>query len=374
MFLKFVRLIVYSLKGNYSYAFGQFGYTRYLRRKRLHIRHANKIKHNKNAVVFDLKYAKDRYAFNIINTYKLADFDIYLKPKYKFYSTSQGLYFEDIFSFLDIGFFKNAQQLQGYENVHYVYDYPQPEGLGHAACKSIEITDTDAIKQQSLKFPFGFHPNTYKRFNIKSKEKLNNVLFANEENNQNAYKIVFAGSTNGEDYNNIKDNFIELIDRNTIFNEIRAHFNSMISVDYRKKENKSILISDSLNAIRINEIDLFKIFKNSDFFIAPPGFEMPFCHNLYEAMSCGLIPIIQYSDYLYPNLENDINCLTFASVSELQECINKCLHMESSQIKKMKANVLKYYKNHMLPSAFVNKIENQEEKTTTIFYVSGITN
>lgn len=370
MVKKIFRLFYYSIKGNYSYAFSQFEYTTYLRRKILHKRFANNTEKNSNAVVFDLQNAKDRYAFNIINTFKLANFDIYLKPNYKLYVGSKGLYFEDIFTFLNVGLFENQNQLKNYTKVCYISDYDN-DGLPGMEYTSIRVDCRGAIEAQTLKFPFGFHPSTYKRFDIKTKEQLEEVLFTDEDNDQNAYRIMFAGSTHSEDYNKIKIKFPELVDRNSVFDMINTVFKKELTHDFSDVNPKPILISNSLDNIVINEIELFQIMKKSDFFIAPPGFEMPFCHNLYEAMSCGAIPIIQYGNNLFPNLEDQVNCLSFENLNQLEECIAQALTMEASEISRMKANVLDYYKNYMMPSTFVHSVMNTRKTADTVFYVAG---
>lgn len=370
MVKKIFRLFYYSIKGNYSYAFSQFEYTTYLRRKILHKRFADNEKKSVNAVVFDLQNTKDRYAFNMINTFKLANFDIYLKPNYKLYVGSKGLYFEDIFTFLNVGVFDNQNQLKNYKKVCYISDYDN-DGLPGIEHTFIKVDCKGAIQAQALKFPFGFHPNTYKCFDIKTKERLDEVLFTDVDNDENAYRIVFAGSTNSEDYNEIKVKFPELIDRNSVFNTINKKFKEQITNDYKDSNPRPILISDSLMGARINEVELFKIMKNSSFFIAPPGFEMPFCHNLYEAMSCATIPIIQYDKYLFPNLEDQVNCLSFENLNQLENCIEHALTMEASEISRMKSNVLNYYKNYMMPSSFVNSVMNTKKTANSVFYVAG---
>ncbi|WP_282780625.1 glycosyltransferase [Phaeodactylibacter xiamenensis] len=369
-FIKVARLVIYSLKGNFEYAFGQFEYTNFIRRKSLHWYYSrNEIKSN-NVAVFDLKHAKDRYAFNLINTYKLADYDVFLKPNYHFYVNSEGLYFEDIFSFLNVGYFRGSFKSGQYKLIHYVYDHNDiklkviPNNV-----KLIKVTSENAIGTQALKFPFGFHPNTYKRFNITTNSQLKEVLYRGS--NEHGYKIVFAGSTKGNDYDKIKSNFPELMTRNEVFEEIHKSYNKEISTNYKLRDGRPILISDSLKGERISEDKLFEIFKNSDFFIAPPGFEMPFCHNLFEATSCGLVPIIQYSNYLYPNLQHEVNCLIFKNTTSLKQCINQALNMELESIKKMKKNILHYHRSYLSPSSFVNRIENEKHKDKVVYYISS---
>lgn len=368
--LKIGRFVIYSVKGNYTYAFEQFDYTTNLRRKVLHICNAKNIKQNDSAAVFDLKHAKDRYAFNLINTYKLADYDIYLYPNYEFYTNSKGLYFEDIFTFLKVGYIRSESQLKKYKRLHYVHDHVSKKEFKLNAVY-VKVNDKNAIALQGLKFPFGFHPNTYKRLSIKTSKQLEKALVNSLKKETNNIKIFFAGATSGDDYYQIKNYFPHIIDRNTIFNLIRSNFNDKIKSIQEINDNaKSIFIHDSLSNTKIDEDELFKLMKRSDFFIAPPGFKMPFCHNLYEAMSCGMIPIIQYSNFLYPQLEDSVNCLMFDSVKDLERCIHIALNMPTEVIAQMKDNVSQYFNINMLPINFIYKIETEKIKLNSIHYIS----
>jgi glycosyltransferase involved in cell wall biosynthesis len=353
MMLKLIRLIVYSIKGNYPYAFEQFDYTNYLRRKTLHKRNANRAKTCGNAAVFDLQYAKDRYAFNLINTYKLAGYDIYLRPNFAFYIGSSGLYFDEVFTFLNVGYFKSEKQLDGYKNVHFIHDYEENGTLDLEGFKSIKITSEGAIRAKSLKFPFGFHPNTYIEANLITSTELDIYLKSNQPDKIGC-RVFFAGCTFHPMYEKLKFSFPEFINRNDIFNFIQIKFPNFIG-DNSKYGSKEILINNShLN--KLNTQQLFSILKSSDFFIAPPGFEMPFCHNLFEALSCGVIPILQYNDILFPALSNETDCLSFTNLEELHSCIAKALSMEDKEISVMKENVLKYYNQYVNPLNFIKLI------------------
>lgn len=94
------------------------------------------------------------------------------------------------------------------------------------------------------------------------------------------------------------------------------------------------------------------LLSRSDFFLAPPGVLMPHCHNIIEAMAVGAIPITNYGAYLSPPLEPDVNCIAFQTSDELTAQLRRVLSMPDAEIRRMRANVLRYYESHLDPAAF----------------------
>ncbi|MCI9843899.1 glycosyltransferase [Flavobacterium pectinovorum] len=82
---------------------------------------------------------------------------------------------------------------------------------------------------------------------------------------------------------------------------------------------------------------------SADFIFCAPGMTMPMCHNVLEAMSVGVIPILNYPHWLNPSLENDLNCLVYRDLSEIAEIINKALSLSDDKKNEMAKNVMKYY-------------------------------
>jgi hypothetical protein len=82
---------------------------------------------------------------------------------------------------------------------------------------------------------------------------------------------------------------------------------------------------------------------DSDFCLCPPGWAMPHCHNIIEAMSVGSIPVTNYHAYMTPPLRHGINCLTFDSIDDLARIVDSLPHFTAAEIEKMRHNVVNYY-------------------------------
>ncbi|KAF2333104.1 glycosyltransferase family protein [Flavobacterium daemonense] len=83
---------------------------------------------------------------------------------------------------------------------------------------------------------------------------------------------------------------------------------------------------------------------SADFIFCAPGMTMPMCHNVLEAMSVGVIPILNYQNWLNPSLEDGINCLVFRDEKDIESVIDKALAFSDLQKNEMAKNVIEYYK------------------------------
>ena len=65
------------------------------------------------------------------------------------------------------------------------------------------------------------------------------------------------------------------------------------------------------------------ILYDTEYFICLPGVHMPLCHNLYESMSCGCIPLVHvnYAKWLGPELQSLLKPVTYNDDGELLEWI-----------------------------------------------------
>jgi hypothetical protein len=102
------------------------------------------------------------------------------------------------------------------------------------------------------------------------------------------------------------------------------------------------------------------------FFIAPPGFRMPLCHNLIEAMSVGTVPILSYGNWLHPPLCDGIDSLRFETLDELQTVVEQALAMSEDDIRMLRSGVSAYYEDHLSVDSFAQKLCPQLERSPTI--------
>ncbi|MGB5340368.1 MAG: hypothetical protein WBO06_14885, partial [Gammaproteobacteria bacterium] len=108
----------------------------------------------------------------------------------------------------------------------------------------------------------------------------------------------------------------------------------------------------------------------SDFFLCPPGYVMPMCHNVIEAMSVGTIPIINYPEWLNPSLTDMVNCVAFNDKVDLIRKITQLLNLKQEKINKMKTRVIEFYENNLDPAGFVNKLEMNTENEITLLMIT----
>lgn len=103
--------------------------------------------------------------------------------------------------------------------------------------------------------------------------------------------------------------------------------------------------------------DLAQVLQTTNFFLCPPGVVMPHCHNIVEAMSFGVIPLLEYAHEMVPKLEHLKNCITFSGKEDCVAKIKLVLDMPEQDIKHMRREVMNYYVNYLSVNSVVNSIE-----------------
>jgi hypothetical protein len=129
------------------------------------------------------------------------------------------------------------------------------------------------------------------------------------------------------------------------------------------------LIMDQ-NQPRIDETHWLQTLATSDFFLCPPGFVMPMCHNTVEAMAVGAIPIINYPEWFDPHLEHLKNCIAFEDKDDLLRSLNEVLQMDGEEISRMRRQVIDYYDDHLAPEAFVRRIESSARGKVIVLMIT----
>lgn len=204
--------------------------------------------------------------------------------------------------------------------------------------------------------------STYKEDGIVYPFPINPVLIKNKIPITKGSKcknnfIFFAGNFKTYTSNELLDKF-SIIPRKDIIEKLHE-----ISLD-----NHSIKIID----VKVEPIPIEKWYhelSRATFFVCPPGNYMPFCHHLKEAMSLGVIPIIEYSDLLFPHLEHNVNCINYNSIKDFEIKIQSILSMDDQKINWMSENCLDYYQNYMSDDSFIDKVVTT--KKNKIYFNAG---
>jgi hypothetical protein len=129
------------------------------------------------------------------------------------------------------------------------------------------------------------------------------------------------------------------------------------------------LIMDQ-NESRIDETHWLNTLATSDFFLCPPGYVMPMCHNTVEAMAVGAIPIINYPEWFDPHLEHLQNCIVFDDKADLLAKLNAVLEMGAEQIARMRQRAIDYFDEHLAPESFVRKLESTERQKVVVLMIT----
>lgn len=104
----------------------------------------------------------------------------------------------------------------------------------------------------------------------------------------------------------------------------------------------------------------------SDFFLAPPGWVMPHCHNIVEAMAVGTIPITNYGGYMTPPLEDGVTCLAFDTPEGAVAAIRRALSMPAAEIAAMRAAVVRYHDEELSSRAFRRRLDANPAAVVTV--------
>jgi hypothetical protein len=100
----------------------------------------------------------------------------------------------------------------------------------------------------------------------------------------------------------------------------------------------------------------------ASFFLCLPGSHMLMCHNAIEAMACGCIPILAYSNWFQPHLTDGQNALTYGDLESMIRAIRRALSMEPAEVAIMHHAVCDYYRDHLEPRKVAAMARKQVER------------
>ena len=219
----------------------------------------------------------------------------------------------------------------------------------------------------SFHFPFMMHPDAYITGSYKTVREI-------AQNTEKKCRVLFAGNINKEAYSSprINSNF-SILNRHEIIAHISETMELYKDFDYIESLEK-YLKSSYQNQLMFSTFDWsangarknmhrktpfnqwFQLLATSDFWLSCPGVAMPHCHNIIEAMSVGVIPILEYEPLLFPKLEHAKNCVFFHGKADLIQKLKMVMTMDKSEIEVMKKNVLDYYEKHIDIHQVVKKL------------------
>ncbi|MBL4898720.1 MAG: hypothetical protein JKX76_03615 [Colwellia sp.] len=306
-------------------------------------------------VGFDIESNKfTRHLYNYISFFILSGYTVYIKKRSSFIGNL------------------TDYSLDLLETSNLLFVDRLPEGISLKFCSSekegfILLNDNFLSSRKdedhSLTYPFSMHPMIYKDEYYKEIEEL--------RLSEKSIRLFFAGAIHPDYEHENFNKLFKIMDRVTLFQAFVEHYSSKelfvieTRADLNQLEKGDYL--DKLVMIKSGHTHLvywdkwLALMAKSNFFISMPGVKIPLCHNLIEAMSVGVIPVLQYHNFLATPLENNVNCITFDSKEELNDKIDQIRRMDSSEIKRLRDGVIAYYDHYLKPERFIGAIEEKAE-------------
>lgn len=174
--------------------------------------------------------------------------------------------------------------------------------------------------------------------------------------------ILISGNFEEKIYNSslINDNF-NMLNRWEIYSELLKHpsllqitGNELVKdMNSQRFADKFVLMKWQNGAIPSEKWRHF--LSASKFLFCAPGMTMPLCHNVIEAMSVGVIPIINYQDWLNPSLRDNVDCLVYRDREDIQTIIDRALSLTDQEVISLRENVSAYYKKYYSHFDFESK-------------------
>ena len=124
--------------------------------------------------------------------------------------------------------------------------------------------------------------------------------------------------------------------------------------------------SDTIEKHVLAGRDYLAFLGSCSFFLAPPGYRMPLCHNLVEGMSVGAVPIVGYAEWLPVPLRDGVDCLAFRTVAELEHVLERALALDEAAIGRLRAGVAADYAEHLSIASFARRLRPALDEGRTI--------
>lgn len=236
---------------------------------------------------------------------------------------------------------------------------------------SLDISSPKPEQGNWFMMPYPMHPLMYTLGQNAQLEQLRNEA--------KTIRILFAGNVDRKAYEGFKINYMKArfhkLSRPEIIETVLSSLGSQVMLVQSEERMQRVLsgeaidkcvIVDSLRA-PVKPANWLRFLAKTEFFLCPPGVSMPVCHNVIEAMAVGSIPILNYAEWFHPPLEDGKDCIQFDGSKDLLGKLRLVLGFAPSRIERMRANVIRYYEEHLTPESFSEKITSGESSEATLF-------
>lgn len=305
-----------------------------------------------------------RLLFSLLNAFSSCGYQIWLYENLQ--SKDLPKYAQLVFSFENLKL--TDKPPKDPEKWIYIYDREDRRFANCNWLKKVQIRD-DLFSfywfVQPIILPFALHP-------VQSTPDIQNRLYKFRSNSRR-FKIFFSGDTKGYTKNRIQYPKAKL-SRLEIIKTIQKGMGSDLLVVndqpglgslYNMRYLNKCVIVDT-NSVWIENSNWLNTLSRADFFISPPGYVMPMCHNIIEAMALGTIPITNYPEWFDPSLTHMKNCIIFDDRKDLIDKLKMALAMKTEKIVEMRAAAEHYYDTYLKPDRIVGRIESSKKNKNIV--------
>ena len=171
-------------------------------------------------------------------------------------------------------------------------------------------------------------------------------------------RIFFSGTVDRITYTERFE--FPILDRATIIDFVREEFGAQVAMNAAPGNPAAVRpiqlmvtcdVRDTTAKHRFSPGEYLDVLSRTEFVLAPPGYRVPTCHNLIEAMSVGAIPITNYAECMFPPMQHGVNCLTFSSLDGLRSAIQTALTMSTAEAAELRCGVVAFYETFLAREA-----------------------
>jgi hypothetical protein len=250
----------------------------------------------------------------------------------------------------------------------YIFDKEDKRYANYKWLKKLQVRDnifSSYWTKRPIILPFSLHPI---HFTPDIQSRLTKL-----RSHSRHIRIFFSGDTKGYQKNwiqypkaklprlEIMKTIREYMDTDLLVVREEPGLNSLFETKYT---NKCVIMN--FNEVRVDWSNWLNTLSRADFFLSPPGYVMPMCHNIIEAMALGTIPITNYPEWFDPSLTHMENCIVFDDRKDLIGKLKMALQIETEQIAEMRAATQNYYDEYLRPDSFIKRIESRKKKENIV--------
>jgi hypothetical protein len=170
-------------------------------------------------------------------------------------------------------------------------------------------------------------------------------------------RLLFFSGTSNTSYRCLLDKF-NLSNRHELISLLVEYLNIYESSELKNRSKILITIgeTDAMEKHPMSQKEYITALSESDFCLCLPGWKIPHCHNIIEALLTGCIPITNYSHLMNPPLIHEVNCLAFDSLDDFKRVLKSLATMSEQKKSEIRNNIFDYASRYLEPVAVGSRL------------------